>query len=160
MSFTWSDPPSNGGSAIIDYQVWWDKGVSSFELLPPSVSVKEFTQTAGVSEGKYQFKIKARNLVGYSTFSSILTIIAAEIPTTPVAPSTQINGANVLISWTKPNSNGNDLTGYSVYIQKKDTTWALDLVNCDGGSKAGDANPSCAIPIATLTANTGAFKLT
>jgi hypothetical protein len=77
-----------------------------------------------------------------------------------VAPSTQLNGANVLISWTKPNSNGNDLTGYTVYIQKKDTTWGLDLVNCDGGSKAGDANPSCAIPITTLTANTGTFKLT
>jgi len=26
----------------------------------------------------------------------------------------------------------------------------LDLVNCDGGSKAGMANPSCAIPIADL----------
>lgn len=56
------------------------------------------------------------------------------------------------MQWTKPNSNGNDLTAYAVYIQKKDNSWALDLVNCDGGSKAGMANPSCAIPITVLKA--------
>jgi len=97
VTLTWSDPPSNGGSTVIDYQVWWDKGLNTFELLQSNVSAKTFTQSAGVSDGKYQFKLKARNAVGFSTFSEIVTIIAAKVPDTPVTPSTVVNGANVLV---------------------------------------------------------------
>lgn len=117
------------------------------------MSAKSFTQSAGVSDGKYKFKIKARNAVGLSVFSDIITIIAAKVPATPSAPTTQVNGSNILVSWIKPNTNGNDITGYKVYLKKKDNNWGLDLVNCDGGSKAGMANPSCAIPITTLKAS-------
>jgi len=43
-------------------------------------------------------------------------------------------------------------------LKKSDNLWALDLVNCDGGSLSGMANPSCAIPITTLEASP--FSLT
>jgi len=62
VTLTWSDPPTNGGSTVLDYQVWWDKGLNTFELLVldqfaplglSNVSAKTFTQSDGVSDGKY-----------------------------------------------------------------------------------------------------------
>ena len=37
VGFSWTNGPSTGGSRIIDYQVWWDKGIGSYEILASGV---------------------------------------------------------------------------------------------------------------------------
>jgi hypothetical protein len=47
----------------------------------------------------YQFRVEARNTVGFSSQSSILTILAAQVPDKPAAPITISLNSNVVITW-------------------------------------------------------------
>jgi hypothetical protein len=64
----------------------------------------------------YQFKAIAVNAVGSSVPSSALTVIAAQEPLTPSAP-TKVSGdeTQITIGWTAPNSRGTPITGYEVW---------------------------------------------
>lgn len=66
--------------------------------------------------------------------------MTAQVPETPAAPTTSINGSNVLIKWTAPFFGGSSITAYTVTIMKSDgATYVADAGNCDG-SKASIVN--------------------
>jgi hypothetical protein len=126
---TWAAPPYNGGSAILDYRLYWDKGLNTWEAVveASAISALTFTKTSGVSSGTtYKFKVQARTGVGYSTDSAQFTILAAKIPETPAVPSTTVNGNYIIVSWTEPTTNGSDIVSYKVYIMHKDTGFSLE----------------------------------
>ena len=72
--------------------------------------------TEGVT---YQFKLHARNIVGDSADSSTVTILAASVPATPVAPVTTLSGSDIVVTWTKPAIMGS----YGIQLQDKDSNW-------------------------------------
>ena len=97
------------------------------------MSELSYTATGLVSATSYVFRVRARNSVGYSGFSSTVTILAARIPDSPAEPTTEISSESVLIDWSAPYSGGSPITGYKILIRKGDsTTFSEDLVNCDG----------------------------
>lgn len=111
IRFTWTEGLSNGGVAVIDYSVYYDQGISNFVVLDSAVTATEYvfnTVTAGVT---YVFKITARNTVGSSLDSDLLTVLAAKVPDSPV------NLANV----------PGITTGYQIGLSWEDGTY-------DGGS--------------------------
>lgn len=61
-----------------------------------------------------------------------MSILAAEIPATPTAPVTAVNGDNVDITWSEPDAEGSDITEYTVYLKKADGAFTLELAYCDG----------------------------
>jgi len=72
----------------------------------------------GLSQGTtYAFKVEARNSFGYSVPSSALSVLAAQIPSTPAAPTTSFDGTNVIVTWTAPNNGGSAITAYTIKIQ-------------------------------------------
>ena len=80
----------NGGSAVLDYAVWHDdaQGTGEFIEFATGVESTSFTATPMTQCSVYTFKIKARNDYGYSDFSNAVSILAAQIPATPIPPST------------------------------------------------------------------------
>jgi hypothetical protein len=60
--------------------------------------------------------VLARNSYGYSAPSASKSILAAQKPDKPVAPTTTVVGSSVQISWTAPNDRGSAITAYSVKI--------------------------------------------
>ena len=54
------------------------------------------------------------------------------------------------ISWASPDSKGSQITGYLVYIQKHDGTFALETTSCDGQLQSVIDALSCTIPVNTL----------
>jgi hypothetical protein len=57
----------------------------------------------------------------------------------------------VLISWIPGSSGGSAITGYRVLIRQSDeTTYSLDLTNCDGASASVISSTSCLVPILAL----------
>lgn len=81
----------------------------------------------------YKFKIEARNTVGYSLESEELSILAAVIPGKPSSPITQVQGTNVVITWSVSDDGAAPITGYLVKIRQYDgVTFTQDTVNCDG----------------------------
>lgn len=72
-------------------------------------------------------------------------------PSTPAAPTTTVSGADVAISWTKPDTNGSNLTAYTILIQKKSGSFVTDTTNCNGIDYISQASPSCTVPLSALT---------
>jgi hypothetical protein len=82
--FTWSQGLSNGGTEVIDYNVYYDQGLSIYILLAEKLTTSYFTTAANLIPGEtYSFKVTARNTVGSSDDSSIISILAAQIPDAP-----------------------------------------------------------------------------
>lgn len=79
IGVSWEDGVSNGGSTIIDYQIWFDdaSGDSNFIILASSLTQRQFTANNLYSGSTYSFKVKARNSVGFSELSDAVTILAA-----------------------------------------------------------------------------------
>jgi hypothetical protein len=72
------------------------------------------------------------NAFGYSVDSAETEILAAQMPATPVAPTTTFLRDTVRIDWTAPDDLGSPITAYNVYIKQQDGTYSLELNNCDG----------------------------
>lgn len=100
----------------------------------------------------YRFKVEAHNAIGYGAASTALAIIAATNPDTPDAPTTAVDGDNILISWTLPFNGGSTITGYIIRIRGDDSaTYTENTVHCDGINTLTIINTrTCKVPIATL----------
>jgi hypothetical protein len=55
--------------------------------------------------------------VGYSAYSAPVSILAAQIPDKPDAPTTSIENLDVRISWLAPNFRGYAITKYVIKIR-------------------------------------------
>ena len=122
LAFSWSDGASNGGQPILDYRVSFDQGISSWKVLSSSVTTKK-VEIGGATPGKtYQFKVEARNVIGYSPESEVFSIKAAVVPGAPTSVVTSRDLNNVVIEWTAPSADdltnyGDLILGYSIYIK-------------------------------------------
>lgn len=86
----WAAESSHGGSAVIDYEVWFNQGsIINLYILYATVNSATFEKIIStVSSGEaYSVKVRARNRVGYGAYSSIGTIYAATVPDAPNAPT-------------------------------------------------------------------------
>lgn len=76
VTFSWSAPSDDGGSAVTDYTVRWDQGSQAFfvELAGSTSGATTYTAT-GLSPGTtYGFRVRALNGVGEGAASSTLYI--------------------------------------------------------------------------------------
>ena len=58
------------------------------EVLASAITQTGFTATGLQTGSKYNVKVQARNVFGYSDYSASLEIMCAEEPATPIAPIT------------------------------------------------------------------------
>ena len=80
-----------------------------------------YTQDSGISSGEtYGFRVKARNSVGFSNYSSSIDIIAGTIPSTPDAPTTKsIDADQIQIIWSSPSDDGGvPISAFIVMIEE------------------------------------------
>ena len=114
ITFTWSAGASNGGSSVLDYKIMYDegRGDSVYTTLDTQEAGPSYTATLLTAGTTYSFKVYARNAQGYSLGSSPSSILAAQIPDTPSAPTTTIQGNFVKIAWTAPSAQGSPITSY------------------------------------------------
>ena len=89
--------------------------------------------------------------MGYSAYSAPVSILAAQIPDKPDAPTTSIENLDVRISWLAPNFRGYAITKYVIKIrQSDDVTFTEEPISCDGSDPAIMSALSCLVPISTL----------
>jgi hypothetical protein len=80
IGLVWVKGIDNGGTPVLDYKVWSDQAENDYIPLAEGVTDLFFTAT-GLSVGfTYNFKVQSRNLFGFSDDSSIVTILAAQMP--------------------------------------------------------------------------------
>ena len=79
---------STGGSSvsITNYELYWDQGTNTFVTLT-TTPLLTYTATGLTGGTTYQFKVRAINIFGNGAFSSILSVVAAQAPAQPSAPT-------------------------------------------------------------------------
>jgi len=91
-------------------------------------------------------------------------ILAAREPDVPdlpgvPAPTTKISGSNIIVTWSKPYYGGSSITSYVIQFRQNDnTTFTVDLVDCDGSQSGYLTSTTCTVPIASMRASP--FELT
>ena len=153
VGLTWSAGAFNGGSPILDYRVSkFGPGDSSYVVIASGVSVTSYTASSLIADAIYSFKIEARNVIGYSTFSQETSLRSAAKPSTPVAPaSSVISNTGVTIVWSAPFNGGSAITSYTIMIRQADgLTYSTELASCNGGNPSVVSAVSCTIPIPVL----------
>lgn len=129
----------DGGQTIVDYRLSYDKGTNQVEwqVIASGLLVSSYTVTGLTTGLTYNFRVESRNSIGYSTYSNIVTAMAAIVPTAPAAPSTAMDINDVIIDWSSPSSSsqtayGSAIVGYKVKIRWSDGTYSEETTYCDG----------------------------
>ena len=92
VSYGVTDPVNNGGTLILSYALEIDDGLNgdfrkTIGYTSNSVATSA-TITTGIVEGReYRLRYRVKNAVGWSDFSPISFILAADIPGTPLKPT-------------------------------------------------------------------------
>jgi hypothetical protein len=80
------------------------------------VTTKSYTATGLVLGTTYEFTVEARNSVGYSAPSTLVSFLHAIAPEAPSILSTTNSGTSVIFDWTAPSDNRAEITSYTVLI--------------------------------------------
>jgi hypothetical protein len=139
ITVTWSAPASNGGSPIIQYDIYYSgNGGSSWSIKTvPGDTLS--TIVDGLIQGQPTiFKIVAINAAGAGTFSSNSNpITPATIPATPTIQSTTIGDSQLTLAWAAPVSDGG--TSIIDYIVQYSTDFSNWTTFNDGTSTSTSA---------------------
>ena len=117
ITFSWTQAAFNGGRSVIDYRIIYDQAEGLYVNLDVTTLTQYTTQIELSPGSTYSFTVQARSSVGYSEQSIPISILAAQIADVPDPPSTAINAATIIISWTAPYNGATPITAYSIKIR-------------------------------------------
>ena len=85
-----------------------DNNDNVFEQVATGLTTTARTQSSLTEGNTYQFRVRARNAVGFSPYSTVFSILAATVPSKPASPTTTLSGdsTQVVIDWTAPADSG------------------------------------------------------
>ena len=147
IGLEWEDGASDGGAEVLDYKITWDQGTNDQTVLVEFLNALSYTVTGLTAGVTYAFKVQSRNRIGYSDYSTPVSILAAQGPDTPAAPSTSFIGDWLVVDWTAPASGGSPITAYRIQIRHADeVTYSEELTSCDGTDPTIVDNLQCSIP--------------
>lgn len=111
----WAAPADNGGRSIEGYTLRWRRvGDATWNEVFQAETNR--TVTALVPATQYEFRVRAKNSVGYGDYqdTSQLFTTSTALPSAPAQPGVAPQATSCLVSWVTPASNGATITGYQV----------------------------------------------
>lgn len=91
ITVQWSEPADNGGTDVLDYELYYAKPLESYQVLASSLTALEYTAEPLETGVVYSIKVRSRNAHGYSLFSTPVQILTAQIPDSVEAPTTEFD---------------------------------------------------------------------
>ena len=84
VAFSWSPPSNTGALPLIDYEIEMDDNNDGvYTQVASGVTSTSYTKTDLSAGNSYHFRVRARNSIDFSDYSSVFTIIAATKPEQP-----------------------------------------------------------------------------
>lgn len=134
LSFTIPEITNDGGSYIATYHVEMDDGDGGeFETISgyPEDSLKtDFLITSGIQiSNTYAVRYRVRNSIGWSEYSDVTYILAAESPSRPSRPTYVSSTSTELVIefGTSASNGGAEITTYTIQVDKEDGNGFVDL---------------------------------
>jgi hypothetical protein len=121
--------------AITDYEVYWDQATNTWASLANTTALE--TVKTGLEGGTiYQFKVRAYNKYGEGLFTDAVSVNTSQAPEQPAAPTLEVVGAHVKISWVRPFRNHREVTSYQILLATSAGTFVESKALCDGEAQA------------------------
>jgi len=160
IGLEWDLIPSidQGGAAILYYSIFKAVGAGVYETLETGLTTTTYI-AIDLSQGEtYSFKVQSENIYGPSLDSLPTSILAAQVPDRPAAPTTSLSGTSLTVTWVAPDDRGKAIDEYTITILKSDlSTYSLELNDCDGSDPIIVGQTYCVIDVLVL--RTGDFSL-
>lgn len=116
MSLEWNAPSSDGGSAIIGYNIYRGNVSGVLELLTTVGNVNIFAEQGLVNGQTYYYAVSAVNAVGEGPLSGEASGTPASYPSPPLNLTAELVGDDVVLTWERPADDGGFATlTYSVF---------------------------------------------
>ena len=113
---TWDPPLTDGGSAIVSYNIYRGTVSGGEALLITLGDVLTYTDTGLTNGQPYFYKVSAVNSIGEGPQSSEVSATPATTPSAPQNLRAMSGNAYVNLTWEAPLSNGGSpLTGYQIF---------------------------------------------
>ena len=132
--------------AITQYEVYWDQatGLDSGWVSLANTTSLETVKSGLVGGTVYQFKVRAYNKYGEGLFTAAVSVNTSQAPDQPAAPTLEVVGAHVKITWARPFRNHREVLGYQILIATNGTvtnaTTGTEFIErkalCDGDAQA------------------------
>ena len=140
VALSWT-APSNNGSAITDYYVYYRQTSSGggWSYFSDGTSTSASATVTGLTNGaSYDFSVQALNSLGTSQSSNTAVSTPGAAPGVPTALTSTRGNAQVALSWTAPtNTGGFAVTDYKVeYKTSAGSTWNIFADGTSTGTTA------------------------
>ena len=101
--------------------------------------LSQVTVIDDVTSGQiYGFKYRAYNRQGWSEYSDISYIMAANAPSQLLPVIVTLSGSNVRFSWIEPDDGAQPITAYTLEVLHYDgITFSEETSSCDGSLDLG-----------------------
>lgn len=106
IALTWDPPDRDGGSPIITYTLFRRTVSSSKYLLFDVGNVLAYNDTGLTNGQTYYYRISAVNSIGEGPRSNEVSVMAGNLPDTPLDLSIESGDSYLKITWTPPKSDG------------------------------------------------------
>ena len=118
------EAPNNGGSAITRYDVRHKatSGGGTWGSAQSAGTNRSYTITGLTNGDSYDVQVRATNVAGDSTWSTLVQGVPKAVPGRPVAVLTPGDG-KIAVSWTAPDDGGSAITSYDVRYRTTNGIW-------------------------------------
>ena len=125
LEVTWT-APSNGGSAIDDYDVRYRRTGGSWTELPDTgKSTARSATITGLRNGAaYEVQVRAGNQIGDGPWSPSARGTPIGVPAAPAAPNVSGGDRLLEVTWTPPSDNGSPIDDYDVRFRGPGGAWS------------------------------------
>jgi hypothetical protein len=90
LALSWSQPAFTGGEALSNFRVKIVEQGGSYTLTVDLAAIQTSFKATGLTAGRtYEFRVQSQNSYGYSADSSVLSLLCAFIPDSPLTVATQ-----------------------------------------------------------------------
>ncbi|HME53434.1 MAG TPA: PQQ-binding-like beta-propeller repeat protein, partial [Candidatus Lokiarchaeia archaeon] len=114
---TWASPATDGGSAIIGYDIYRGTTPGGEILMVTAISTLSYNNTGLASNITYYYKVRALNGVGQGPSSTEASVTTWTVPTAPQLFTATTGNSRVVLTWGPPASNGGTaIMGYKIYV--------------------------------------------
>ena len=126
VSLSWSDPSSNGGATITDYEYRYSRTYGTYSEWKSWGNANTLNSVFSLTNGvQYQFQVRAVNSVGEGAESNTAYATPVTTPSAPQNLSAAPDDGEVTLTWTAPTSNGGSvITDYKYsYRESSSESW-------------------------------------
>ena len=147
---SWTPPASDGGSPLLEYDLIQSPPGSSIcspdspdgGVTPPPTTC---TATGLVSGQTYTFRVAARNVPGWGSYSeNSVPVTLGNVPAAPAQPIATPGNGQITLSWTAPADGGVPISGYTVEISSDGGgSWTNPAGSCAAASTQASTATAC-----------------